>query len=83
MFSAKLLDVLCLINKKNFSVLLINMKRLRGKILSVRWQEIVNCTTIMCKFDSSNKKQIHDFHKDRGNCYLDLLTKQIKLLRMK
>ena len=29
---------------------------LRGKILSVRWQETVKSTTIMCKFDSSNTK---------------------------
>ena len=83
MFSAKLLDVLCLINKENFSVLLINMKRLRGNILSRRWHDIVKSTSIICKFDSSNKKQIHDFLRDKGNCHLDFPMKQIKLLRMK
>ena len=39
------------------------MKRLHGKIMSVRWQEIVTRPIIMCKckFDSWNKIQTRDF----------------------
>ena len=35
-----------------------------------------------CKFDSSNMKQMRDFLKDQGNCFLDFLRKHIKLLRI-
>ena len=48
MLSAKRLDVLRFINKDNFSLPLINAKRLRGKILSVLWQYLVRRTMIMC-----------------------------------
>ena len=70
MFSAKRLDVLCLINKENVSLPLLNMKRLRGKILSVLWQEIVRRTAIMCRCkigSNSKKKQMRECLKDRGN----------------
>ena len=45
MFSAKRIDVLCSINKDNFSLLRITMKRFRGKILSVLLQEIMKFDT--------------------------------------
>ena len=82
--SSKRLDVRWFINKENFSLPLINMKRLRGKILSVLWQEIVRRTTEMrrCKFDSSDRKQVRDFLNDRGNCCRDFLKKQTKLARI-
>ena len=56
------------INKENFSLLLIYMQWLRGKILSALWRAIMNRTMIMCKykFDSSKKKQMHEFPKDKG-----------------
>ena len=77
MFSATRLDMLCFVNKDNFSLPLINTKRLRGNILSVLWLEEMNRTTRMfrCKFDSSNIKQMRDFLKDRRNCHLDFLRK--------
>ena len=70
-------DVLCFINKDSFSLPLINLKRLRGTILSVLWQEIMKRTIIMCKhtFDSWNKRQTRDFLKITGNCYLDFHPK--------
>ena len=36
-----------------------------------------------CKFDCSNVEQMLDFLKDRGDCYLDFLRKEIKLLMIK
>ena len=67
MLSAKRLHVLSFISNDNFSLPLINTKRLRGKILSVLWQEVVRRTILMCKskFDNSNEKQMRDFLKDR------------------
>ena len=62
--SAKRLNMPCSIKKKkNFQLSLISMKRLHGKIMSVRWQEIVTRPIIMCKckFDSSNKIHTRDF----------------------
>ena len=58
--------------KENVSRPLINTKRLRGKILSVLWQETNKRTNLMCrcKFDSSNNKQMCDLFKDGGNCQL-------------
>ena len=55
-----------------------------GEVLSVLWQDIKKQTIAMCKhkFDSSNKKQMRDVLKDRGNCYLDFPKKQLKLLRI-
>ena len=63
MFSAKRVEVLCFINKENFSLPRISMKELQGKTLSVLWQETTRRTTVMCrcKFDSSNKKHMRDF----------------------
>ena len=49
MFSAKRLDVLCVINKENFSLPLINIMWLRSRILSVLWQEIVKRTSFQIK----------------------------------
>ena len=61
-FSATRLDVLCFINKENFSLSLINTMWLRGNILSILMRR-----TIMLwkgKFDSSKMKQMRDFLKD-------------------
>ena len=57
-FIAKRFDVLNSINKKHFSLLLSNLKRLRGNILSVIWPEMARHTNLMCKckFHSLNKK---------------------------
>ena len=84
MFSAKRLDALCLINKDNFSLPLMNTRRLRRKTVSILWQTIANHTITTCryKFDSSNKKQLRDFRKHRGNCCLACPRKQIKLLKI-
>ena len=84
MISAKRLEVLCFITKNNFSLLLSSMKRLRRKIFPVLWQETVKLSMFMCnyKFDSSNKKQIRDFLRDRETGYLDFPRKQIKLSKI-
>ena len=57
---------------------------LRGKILSVLWQETVKRTfrTCRCMFDGLNVKQMRDFPNGRGNCYLDFLRKPIELLKI-
>ena len=51
--SAKRLDVLSSIDKDNFLLPLINMKRLRGNTLSTLWQETVKHTIRVsrCEFD--------------------------------
>ena len=50
-------------DKEHFLLPVINTKRLRGRTLSIFWQEIVKCTitTCRCKFESSIKKQMRDF----------------------
>ena len=54
-------------DKEHFLLPVINTKRLRGKTLSIFWQEIAKCTitTCSCKFESSSKKQMRDFLKDQ------------------
>ena len=71
-------------NKENFVLPLINLKQLRGKTLSILWQEIARhtMTTCRCKFGNSNMRQMRDFPKDKGNCDGDFLRKQIKLLKI-
>ena len=66
MVSSKLLDVLHSINKENFLLPLIDMKRLRGKTLSLLWQDVAKrtITTWRCKFDSLNMKQMRDFLRE-------------------
>ena len=80
--SAKWLDVLFSINKNKFLLPLINMKRLRGKILSVLWQEITKntITTCRCKFGNSNTKQMRDFSTDKGNVSAILSGSKTELL---
>ena len=65
-------------------LVLIKKKRLRSRIWSVIWQEIVIRTILMhtCKFDSSNMKQMRDFPEDKGDCNRDSLRTQIKLLKI-
>ena len=76
MLSEKQLDVLCSI--------LLPLKRLRGKTLSILWQDTVEhtITTCRCTFGNSNMKQTRDFPKDKGNSYRDSLKKQTKLLKI-
>ena len=63
MISKKQLDVLWSINKDNFLLPLINMKWLRGKTLSILWQETVKhtITACRCKFGNWNMKQTRGF----------------------
>ena len=49
MISAKRLDVLYAINKDNFLLPLINMKRLGGNTLPTLWQETTKYTITSCR----------------------------------
>ena len=67
----KRLDVLSSINKDNFLLPLLNMKRLRGQTLSSLWLATVMYTIATCrfKFGNSNKKQTRYCHKDRRDLF--------------
>ena len=65
MISAKRLDVLYAINKDNFLLPPINMKRLRGNTLSIFWQETTKytITSCRCKFRQLEREAGARFHQ--------------------
>ena len=79
-FSATRFDMLCPINKGNFLLPIINMKRPRGKTFSILWREIAQYTSAKCrcKFGNSNMKQVRDFPNDKGKCCRDVLRQRQK-----
>ena len=84
MFSAKRLDVFCFINEETFSLPLNSMKQLRGKILSVLWQEITRRTLITCKykFDRFEQADARFSQRQRDSVISIFPRKQTKLLKI-